>query len=785
MSIGTKIDSGIKKLQALPFFNPKPKKQSPFRTYGATGTQFFSGFITNDEYLTEFKGLKGVPIYDKMKRSDAQVRGTLYAIKLPIRQAKWYMEPASDSPEDKEIAERIQKNLFREMTITWDDFLRQALGYTDFGFSSFEKVFQLYDDGKILLKKLAPRLQSSIYRWYTDNDDNFAGLQQFVQKEDSGDYEYINIFRDKLVLFINDQEGNNFEGLSVLRSAYKHWYIKDKLYKIDAIGHDRWASGIPYLQEGPDANDDDRDRAATVLENLHSREKSYVNLPHGYEFNLFEKSGSNDSIIKSIQHHNEEIAKNILAQFINLGTSSTGSRALGESFEELFMQSLNAIGDYVEDIMNRFVIRQLVDMNWNVKEYPRLKHSKIMLNQSRWLESISKIGLSNAVTRDTEIEQLLRETMGLPLMSPETIKEREEMQKQIREGLMNPDSPDDDGGKKPEGNKDEMPEDDTKDESGKEKLPEDKAAIDTQDLNMLKVFKRRRKLSQAEELICDFDEVERCLDDGVDKFTKQVLKIKKQQAEFLSKAVLKDTADDITVPYVDKLADRLFKEQKRQMNKGRRHLREEITRQKEITKSLSEPELLDEETDEDGNIIFVPIIPKVDQFLKDKAKSDATVISNKTLGLALFGLYSISPDVTTDAAKSASIFDTVMNTGNRDIANIADASINKAYSLGRETQAATTSGIEYAIYSAVLDGNTCGRCSPKDGVSHELDDSNFQTPNPTCEGGDRCRCINIYKTKDLAIEGELRTPADWKRDDELIQSGKVKNKDIVAKRRDN
>jgi hypothetical protein len=770
LSIGTRIDSGIKYLKTVvpSIFSPNPKKQSPFRTYGSTGTQFFSGFITSEEYLPELQGTKAIEAYDKMRRSDAQVRGTLYAIKLPIRQAKWYMEPASDKPLDKEIAERIQKNLMTEMSITWDDLLRQILSYTDFGFSVFEKVFKLYDDGKVMLRKMAPRLQGTIYRWYTDDDDNFLGVQQFVQTKDSGAFEYIDIWREKLALFINDQEGNNFEGMSVLRSAYKHWYIKDKLYKIDAIGHDRWASGVPIVTEGETPNAEDSKRVATVLENLHSRERSYLHLPHGWEANLFEKSGSNDSIIKSIQHHNEEIAKNILAQFINLGTSATGSRALGEAFEELFMQSLNAIADYVADIMNRFVIRQLVDMNWKVEEYPRLKHNRIMLNLNTWLDSISKVGLSNAVTRDNDIEQVLRESMGLPLMSEETMKEREEMrQQQIERMKINGEGDENGKPEKSETNDDEMP------ESGDDK-EEEKKAIQHPCSHQLKA--RLREVSELEAMICDFDEVERCLDDGMDKFTKQVLKIKKQQAEFLSKEVLNKTADQIKVPFVEKLADRLYKEQKRQMNKGRRHLREEITRQKEINKNLKDPELLEGDDFED--------VEKVDQFLKDKSKSDATQLSNMTLGAALFALYNLDPELDTEAEKSAAIFEQVMETGNTRIAGIADASTNKAYSLGRETQAANTKGVEFAIYSAVLDGNTCERCSPKDGVAHELNDSRFQTPNPTCQGGDRCRCVNIYVTKETPIEGQLRTPADWEKEDKLIQDGKLKNKAVVKRRRE-
>jgi hypothetical protein len=736
----------------------KDKPKSSFKELGASGVQFFDGMISGEEYLTELQGTKGIDVYDRMRRSDAQVRGTLYAITLPIRQAKWFVEPASEKPIDIEIAERIEKNLFTEMIITWDDFLRQALGYLTFGFSVFEKVLAVTEDNKILLKKLAPRLQGTIYRWRINDNGQLTGIQQYVQKGDNGRYEYIDIPVEKLALFINEQEGANFEGISVLRSAYKHWYIKDELYKIDAIGHDRWSSGIPVLGEPESANDGDRSRVATILSNLHSREKSYVHKPHGWEFEMFEKSGSNESIIKSISHHNEEIAKNVLAQFINLGTSGSGSRALGESFEELFMQSLNAVAGYVSDNMNRYVIRQLVDLNWNVTEYPRLKASRIMLNLNKWLDGLAKVGLGNAVTRDNEIENVLRDTLGFPELSEETIAKREEMRQNIINGGNNNDDESNGNNKVPvadSGNKSKSRSDNGSGSSNKpdnssstkKRTPDNNSdgdngerASDTNNQDIKKL--NRRECTDIEKQLADFDVIELSMDNGVDKFVKQVMKIKKQQAEFLAKEVLKKTADKIKVPYVDKMAEWLYKEQKKNVKSGQRNQRDEINQQKanDARNKLVAPELLEGDDFEES--------AEVDQFLRDKSKADSVTISNKTLGIAFFGLYNMDPTGLTTEQKEKQIFDTIMTTGNSDITNIASASVNKAYGLGRNVQAnKMAKDIDTCVYSAALDANTCSECEPKDGQTHELGDPEFQTPNPECLGGDKCRCVTICKVK--------------------------------------
>lgn len=45
----------------------------------------------------------------------------------------------------------------------------------------------------------------------------------------------VSIPREKLVIFSFRKEGDNYEGRSVLRSCYKSWYLKDSLYKFEAV----------------------------------------------------------------------------------------------------------------------------------------------------------------------------------------------------------------------------------------------------------------------------------------------------------------------------------------------------------------------------------------------------------------------------------------------------------------------------------------------------------------------------------------------------------------------
>ncbi|MGH9352333.1 MAG: hypothetical protein ACRD2G_09260, partial [Terriglobia bacterium] len=68
------------------------------KTYGVSGTPITSGFLIDlGEYNPELMGRNAIPIYEKMRRSDAQVRATLMACKLPVLSAKWEMAPSAQT----------------------------------------------------------------------------------------------------------------------------------------------------------------------------------------------------------------------------------------------------------------------------------------------------------------------------------------------------------------------------------------------------------------------------------------------------------------------------------------------------------------------------------------------------------------------------------------------------------------------------------------------------------------------------------------------------------------
>lgn len=380
-----------------------------FGELGVAGNLGYWGWPDSGEHVRGLEGRDGRIEYDKMRRSDHQVRAVLSAITLPIRQADYYVEPGSKSDEDVKIAKILEDALLREMTITWDDTIRHALLMLPFGFSPLEKVYE-ERAGLILPKKLDPRLPRSVHRWQFDQEKR--RLTHMVQLDSMGKEHAIPI--EKLVIFSTDREGDNWEGMSILRPAYKSWYIKDKLERINGIMHDRWGAGIPSLTppKGVARGSQEWNAAVELLEQFYAGEKAYMIKPEGWVFEVIGGAkGAGTDVLGSIKYYDESIAKAMLAMHINLGTAEKGSRALGASFIDAFLMATQAWADYIAEVIDRFVVRELVDLNWSVDEYPHLKVRRIPgLN----LDALGFLAQSGLINNDMQLENSLRDVLRLP-----------------------------------------------------------------------------------------------------------------------------------------------------------------------------------------------------------------------------------------------------------------------------------------------------------------------------------------------------------------------------------
>lgn len=380
--------------------------------------------FARDEYNHEFSGFIGLQKYDKMRRGDAATRSSLNILKTPIIGATWFVEPAEETKKHRDIAFFVEQVFTHWMTYSWDMVLKEALNFLDYGFYTFEKVWDFHENkGKryTIFKKLAPRHPMHVIDDGFEYDSTGGPLGVHLYNY-PGHQGHIFIPMKKLLVFTNDLEGGDLRGTSVLRSAYKHWFFKEQAYKIDGIQKERHGIGIPIIKLPPGFSSNDRKLAHEIGRNLRTNEKAHVVLPPNWEIIFAKLEGRPVSALETADHHTRMIYQNVLAQ----GLWVAGSKDIDtETVMELFYKSTRQIANTVRGIVNRFLIPDLVAANWDVDHFPELKVRRLGdTNEARVLSfALRNLVGAEIVQVDDRLERWAREFIDAPSHDPSTKRE--------------------------------------------------------------------------------------------------------------------------------------------------------------------------------------------------------------------------------------------------------------------------------------------------------------------------------------------------------------------------
>jgi hypothetical protein len=205
--------------------------------------------------------------------------------------------------------------------------------------------------------------------------------------------------------------------MSVLRSAYKHWYYKEQLYKIDAIQKERHGIGIPVIKLPVGYSQSDKTVANDLGRNLRTNERAHVVLPPNWDLSFAELKGQPVDVIKSIEHHDSLIEKNVMGSFVS-ATNATDEN------HDMFLKSARFIADIITETWNKYAIKQLVDYNWTNVEYPKLRARRIG-EQSDWRTvsfALRNLIGAGVIVPDDPLEDSARDLMDLPRRDPKTAR---------------------------------------------------------------------------------------------------------------------------------------------------------------------------------------------------------------------------------------------------------------------------------------------------------------------------------------------------------------------------
>lgn len=416
-----------------PLLGPPPTNE-----LGAPGIASWAGWLDTWEETAELRFPLAFRVFDKM-RTDAQVDAVLRARDLPIRSLDYRLDPAGVDARvmrfvngelgldlDPQSAARRRR---RRQGVVWADVKRHALLAGPFGVMPLEQVYNVDAPGPgqddlglprmvAHVRKLAPRMPRTLTGIDVAPDGGLESIRQFVPRSpsDTRVAGEVTIPADRLVMFVNDMEGGDWTGRSILRSSYGHWLIKQVLMKLGPMMVERNGMGVPVVTFEDDAQ---RAEAVRIAKGFRAGEEAGAALPTGMSISLVGVDGTLRDELPLLRYHDESIGRSALAMFLNLGHDN-GARSLGDTFVDYFLLSEQATADHIADVVTEYVIRDLVELNYGPDEpYPVLRAGELAADQAPTAEALKSLADSGLLDADEDVKAEVRRRFRLPKVDPD------------------------------------------------------------------------------------------------------------------------------------------------------------------------------------------------------------------------------------------------------------------------------------------------------------------------------------------------------------------------------
>lgn len=450
-----------------------PQKQKAKVEIGYSGQNTRYGQIRADEFQQELKGKRGLKKYREMRDNDATIGAVMYATEQVLRDVPRKIIPADESEEAKAKAEWLE-TVFEDMEHTLDDHISEALSSLTFGFSIFEVVYKIrggpdfkdkkryskYDDGNYGIRKIASRAQWTIDRF--DVDETTGDIKGIWQENSYNGIGENYIPKSKIMHYRTTTVNNDPSGRSILRNAYKSYTFLTNLQTIEAIAAERELHGLPivrlpsdYLAE--DATDDQkaiRELAERVARDVKFNEQGSIVFPSDtypdedgkpstvrmVDIELIASQGTRnidiDPIVRRYQH---DIARSVMAEFMMLGSSSTGSYALSKSKTDLFLRSMESYINAIYDVINMQLVKPLWELNgFDIKTMPKVIAGDVAPHELKELGAYVRNlnGAQIDITNQIPIINALLEAADLPELDEAKYEESRQEKKEMAEKKM-------------------------------------------------------------------------------------------------------------------------------------------------------------------------------------------------------------------------------------------------------------------------------------------------------------------------------------------------------------
>ena len=432
-----------------PFFQAlRSARTSVTRTVGAGGTAVYSGYVDNRERNPELVGDRRWRTFSELIANVSIVAASLRYLVNLVSKASWTVIPPKDSGEEgEELAELVEKILFKDMVSPWHRVVRRASLFKPYGFSTQEWTAVKREDGAIGFKDIEHRPQWTIQQWDLDETGTVHGV---IQRSPQTSREYY-IPRSRLFYIADDTFTDSPEGQGLLRHIAPTAKRLQTLERLEVFGFETDLKGIPIgrapyaaLRKAVKDKKMSETEFRLAVDSIEQTVTNHVRAPESgpmgllldslpysslddagtpssvyqYSLELLKGEGASErftAVSAAIQRLTREIARVVGTEGLLLGESGAGSLAMSKDKSvTVGIHADSALTD-VAAAANKDVLNALWLLNgWDPELKPDLRPEKLQHRDvTEVTQALRDLALA-ALSPEDPATNALRELLGLP-----------------------------------------------------------------------------------------------------------------------------------------------------------------------------------------------------------------------------------------------------------------------------------------------------------------------------------------------------------------------------------
>jgi hypothetical protein len=358
----------------------------------------------------------------KMFHNDAQARQLFSAVRVIIKGAQWEVQPGDNDSGERDFVEWALTASPSQggMTTPMRTVIGQMANAIAYRYSAFEKVWKASETepykGYHILHKLGYRPSTTV-TLRTDANGSYNG---FVQRAYKGNNFITYPFSpQRSLVYINGFDEAGIEGMTPFDTVYKNYLNKLKV----SFFYFAFLENVAFPRTLVKVVGDDPDELQHLLDKARLfSSQGILGLYDTEEIESYESQRNTRDYQSALEYLNWEMARALLGQFLDLGTSGErGSFALSQDKSKFFFNTMESVLDDIRDVINEYIVSDLVRYNYGKRaSYPVVEFSPLNdESATEVLETYRQVVMANApnVTPDFMLKLMARveQVLGLEI----------------------------------------------------------------------------------------------------------------------------------------------------------------------------------------------------------------------------------------------------------------------------------------------------------------------------------------------------------------------------------